>query len=626
MRGLADGTRIGHVPPFTHLVLRKPNMAALVWLGLAFLVGGVPSRAMPSPGFDASWQAAIGFAASDDLRFGRDIIFNYGPWGFLDWPQHVDRGQAALGFLFLMVAIVVTYCAAYLCVRLRWSTGVAGPVACAVTVASEPAGPGGRLVYAGLLFALLTLRARCARNAYGWRDILPTAVLTAVGTLLLQVKFSEGVALLAVAGIVAVSVASPRILIVSVGAFLATFELTFLALWVTARQRIADIVPWVRGSQEISVGYQEALSIEQGEYVLGYLVAGLLALAIAFLALSKALRHKNVAALGIVLIAAVMLGFGFKHGFTRHDPPHEVSFHLAAGFLLVGFATWSRRPGIVLAAAMAALLMVPTSLSNYDPFLARTEWRKSMELLVNNDYRRDTAEASRAWARDTYKLPENIVSEVRGHPVHVDPSELTLPWAYSLDWRPMPVFQSFSAYTSHLDNLNAEALVKAPADQIVLQQSTAGLDGRNIRWDTPRYILTLVCNYRMGARTDGWSVLHHDRNRCSAPQTIATQSVQAGAPVVVPEVDEGDILVARYTPQPDLFLASVAHLVSKDWSAIQVVTDDGTFRLPEALADGPLLMSLPASVAWQEPFDTFRYRQLTFNRAGTVEFQVVKVQ
>ncbi|MET8199069.1 hypothetical protein [Micromonospora taraxaci] len=608
------------------LAARLPGTAALLWFGLTVLIAGVPSTLIPSPGFDPSWQAGIGFAVSDNLRFGQDIVFNYGPWGFLDWPQHVSRTQAALGFLFGMAAVLALYWVVYLCVRPRWSGGVAGVIAFAVTVASAPAGPGGRLVYAGLLLTLLTLHDRFTRRIDTWRDAVPVVLLTAVGTLLLQVKFSEGVVLLALAGLVAVSVASVRQLIRGVGRALATFVVTFLVLWVGAGQRITDIVPWVRGSQEISSGYQEALAIEQGEFAFGYLTAGFLALVVGFLALRLAVRHKTVATAGIVVVSAVMLAFGFKHGFTRHDPAHEVSFFLAAGFLIVGFTTWVGRPAVALAAAAAAFLMAPSSLANYDPFLARNQWRTGIELLIDNDYRLTSVEAGRARARDTYQLPESIVSELRGRPVHVDPMELTLPWAYSLDWHPVPVFQTFSAYTPYLDQLNAEALIEAPADQVVLQEATLGIDNRNIRWDTPRYLLALACNYRVGARAERWTVLHHSQNRCSAPETTVSQPVTAGTPVLVPQVGTGEMLVARYRPEPSSMLASLVHLGLKDWSPIEVGADDQTFRLPEALTDGPLLVSLPAELAWQAPFDAFQYRQLTFNRAGTVEFQVIKVQ
>ncbi|MGC4748940.1 hypothetical protein ACLQ28_25260 [Micromonospora sp. DT201] len=611
---------------YRELVARLPGMAAFAWFGLTILVAGVPSALMPSPGFDPSWKAGIGFAVSDNLRFGKDIVFNYGPWGFLDWPQHVSRPQAALGFLFTTTAVVVLFWAIYLCVRLRWSAGAAGAIAFAVTVASGPAGPGGRFVYAGLLFALLTLHHRSTRRTHDWRGTLPTAILTAVGTLLLQVKFSEGVVLLALAGLVAVSVRSLGDLIRGVGVAAAAFVVTFLTLWLVAGQRVADILPWVRGSQEISSGYQEALSIEQGEYIVGYLAAGLLAIIVGILALSNAVRHKTVVTAGVVVVSAVVLAFGFKHGFTRHDPAHEVSFFMAAGFLLIGFAAWVRRPGIVLAAALAAFIMAPSGLGNYDPFQARDQWRTGTELLVNNNYRLTSIEASRMRARDKYQLPENVVSELRGRPVHVDPMELTLPWAYSLDWRPVPVFQSFSAYTPYLDELNAKALVEAPANQVVLHEATVGIDRRNIRWDTPQYLLALACNYRVGARAERWSVLHHSQNRCSPPQTTLTQPVTAGVPVAVPEAGPKEMIVARYRPEPSSMLASLVHLGLKDWSPIQVGTDDGTFRLAEALTDGPLMVSLPAELAWQAPFDAFQYRQLTFNRAGTVEFQVIRVQ
>ena len=47
--------------------------------------------------------------------------------------------------------------------------------------------------------------------------------------------------------------------------------------------------------------------------------------------------------------------------------------------------------------------------------------------------------------------------------MHLDPSEAAAVWAYELDWRPLPVFQPYIAWTQDLDERNAEAVASRTA-------------------------------------------------------------------------------------------------------------------------------------------------------------------
>ena len=59
--------------------------------------------------------------------------------------------------------------------------------------------------------------------------------------------------------------------------------------------------------------------------------------------------------------------------------------------------------------------------------------------------------------------------------VGVDEYETSLAWGYGLDWRPVPVFQRFVAYTAHADEGNARRLESdAHAPERVLRHKSQG--------------------------------------------------------------------------------------------------------------------------------------------------------
>src|SRR4051794_31689748 len=86
--------------------------AAIAWL--TWPVGSIA----PSTGLDPSWQIALHLAASERLTFGRDILFTYGPYGFLSQPLLVTSATGIASFLFC-VALQFALCAVILRSALR---------------------------------------------------------------------------------------------------------------------------------------------------------------------------------------------------------------------------------------------------------------------------------------------------------------------------------------------------------------------------------------------------------------------------------------------------------------------------------------------------------------------------
>src|SRR5207302_6851202 len=98
--------------------------------------------------------------------------------------------------------------------------------------------------------------------------------------------------------------------------------------------------------------------------------------------------------------------------------------------------------------------------------------------------RRREAAAGRARARSQLAVPAHDLKLLRGHSVDVEPYEISAAWAYGFRWRPEPLLQWYTAFDSHLDQMNASALANRGAERM-LRQRTPTLDAKVSSFEAP---------------------------------------------------------------------------------------------------------------------------------------------
>ena len=279
------------------------GVAALA-LGLSFL--SVPGR--PDTKLDASWQEMLILARAHGLQFGRDLIFTWGPWGFLCSRFHLGGTEAVpilvwqtLGQLVIAVLLIVLTSRLPAWRRLAFV---------AVTLAVH------WLFLDSVYFVLITLIAVSGLMDRG--ATLPRLFAWALALgFLSQLKFTYGV--ISAAAVGAASLCwlmrrSPgRIAAVVLG-----FAVSTLLAWVAAGQDLDNLYPYVRRSLEISSGYGQAMGFDESWPV--FLWGAALALSCAAFAWSvwRSARDRSVA-LGASLFLAFVMLVMWKESFTRAD-------------------------------------------------------------------------------------------------------------------------------------------------------------------------------------------------------------------------------------------------------------------------------------------------------------------
>lgn len=589
---------------------------------VTIFLAAAPAAAIPWTSLDVSWQVAINAARSRTLHFGSDLIYTYGPWGFVDHPYPLDRAQYTIAVLVGIAVVAALWLASYIGLRRLVRSRAAAVVATVSVVLSASVAEISTLAVttAGMVVLLELLNQRDDEARSLPFGLVATGIALCSG-LFLQVKLSTGVALLVVAAVAAFTQRPWRRALFTLVTSTVCVIISFLVLWLIDGQDIRDIQDWVHGSWQMVVGYSDAMAVERTDNVFGYVVALGLAAFIVVTAVRGARSFHRVQGVALLVLCVALLDIMFKAAFTRHDT-HEFAFFVMTTGLVIALGSLTRRRASTMLALTVSLLMTVPSLLTFDVGPIRDRWRTALEVAVTHHGAEKIVETSREQGRNSYLLPTAFIDLIGQQPVSVDPFEASLPIDYGMQWRPFPVFQNYAAYTPYLDDLNASAARDAPSDQLVLRTDGAAIDGRNWLWETPAYVLALACDYQAVHREAGWTLLEHATDICGTAIDVGSRRVEAGEKVTIPQAGPDQIVVARFAPTPDGLGTRALAAVFKNPDRFTVSVDDVAFRMPVALAGQPAMMSYPDR-GERGPFLPFEYRSVAYSRPGTVTFETL---
>ena len=555
-------------------------------LAFATLPRGV---SWPGTSADDSWRAGLAVVQEQGLHFGRDVVFTYGPLGFLTTSNVYVPWQALTG---MVVAIALQVLLCWTLLHVSRALPVLAAVALTCVVAAAPTTE----VEVGLAIVLaLGLSLLASDNAVPrW---LPAAGGAFAGVLLL-VTPTVGVEALAVAALVSLFGRAGRLL--SLAEMLVSFLIAFGLFWFATGNAIGDVLPWLRGTAQLVSGYTAGMAVNNPAH------PGEVRQALALLVLLSALVVLSARGLprlrqAALLLAWAVVGFGvFKEGFVRLDSHAAIFFATCA---VAGMALARGRVVRFAAGGVAVLacswsfasvgLGMPLALNDYVTHVNHIA--TDVHLLATPSKQDAVMAAGRAVIVDSLRLPRAVSRDLRTHTVDVQPTETSAAWALGVRWRPEPVFQGYAVLTPALDRLDADFLASTRAPERVLRvHPTIGIDGRNPAFDAPAAFLALVCNYRETFVSRYVEVLAHSTNRCGTPRLLARNDVAPGTLVRVPHAGADELVVARvHIPRP--LTERLRELVWKPSVTPQIVLDGATFTLVTATASGPLLMRLPRS-------------------------------
>lgn len=613
---------------------RTREATAWWWVPAAVVLAAVtwPVGSLSPSSLNAYFPVALHLVFTQGLEPGRDVVFTYGPLGFLAFPLVVSSGTALLAFAY--AALVHTaLVAAVLRVSLRrlpWPAALATAVvagAAPVPLVDVPV----LLVLAACLAAL----TEPAAMRFPWLAVGGGAAVA----LELLVKVNDGVVCLVLLALAVWrrpgGLRSELVLVASCASM-------FAVLWRAANGRFGDLETWARLSVHLVASYAQGMGLGGP--------ARDLEVAAALLAGTAGVAFAHAGSLGRPRGSAVWLALAcfcfafFKEGFVRADASHESIFFaaLAVALLLVDWSTpWlrvcalllaavslaelggSRLPAEAVLAAVATWLAVRTASSRTvlaagaavaaglvltishgaDALPDRpavAPLRAELRELATVSHRAEAIDVSRAAVRRSEALPPALVAQLRGHTVDVEPYGATFAWAYGLDWQPEPLLESYADYDPALDRIAADELTA----QRILQLPWTAIDHQNPLWQAPALVLAEICNYRrVAADASGFTVLSRTQDVCGTPRPLGNAVARDDAWVDVPRAAPGEIVYASIRVASGGFTELLRSLALRP-REIRLQTrglGGGTYKLVPATAAESLVLRLPRAGVLPQP-------------------------
>jgi len=497
---------------------------------------------MPSGGLDESWQLGVNEALAKGMVFGRDLIFTFGPYASVyanKYHPAVAHSMLWSGF-FLGSCFFLAAILNFASISLRMTLLLI--LVLAVNFAFDPR----FLVYPLLVFTALTrLDWSPSRTSsqYLARVILMSALFTPFGMIVL-VKGSFLVTCLC--GMVLSIAFLLRRKQLLLAALVLLLPLAAMAgFWWLAGQPIDALPDYFQSMLPIITGYTEAMAYNSRiSELLLYLLAAILLLIVTARELELDFFDKML----FLACLFITLFITFKAGFVRHDG-HAViaASSLAICTVLVCSLINSRNTRSVLVLSYIVWLGVCALHNKPLPKQALQAVASTYGNLLKGSYYRlfePDVIPQRYKARMTEIAKEGKFPLLNGSSDVYSYDQAFL-IASGNDWRPRPIFQSYSVYTEKLSQLNLQHLISRQApDNIFFKVQP--IDERLPSLEDGASWIPLWQQYHPVSQFDDYLQLGKNTSQSAVHLSAAgheTRTARLGEEIRVP--DKGSVVVMR---------------------------------------------------------------------------------
>ena len=441
----------------------------------------------PSTGLDPSWRISLNMAIDKGLIFGKDIVFTYGPLGYLETriPELVSRLPIILFqiFIYINAIVFILFWINQEPVKRKWEklNLVFIPF---ILLAFGPAlfiPSSITLFFYSLFYMILYLKRR---------DILILPILSICCLLSFYMKVNTGIVGNFLFVVFMLFILLRKYL--PVIPFLIITAVHFAILYFASYGLNTDFSTYISNSMDIISAYNDAMFELQNLMAVILGSVGLVLLIYPFIWSIENI-YKSILAYFLLFLFGAHTYILFKQGFTRSDMEHNTIYFSMINFIAIliyiSFPPIQKRlPFLAYLLPIALICVVGSKFNQFLSSMASTgQFIEEMSDPEKKIRLQETYAESRKLAPEMLEIIQDSTVDLLGF-------ETCYMYYNDLNYTPRPVFQSYSAFSPELIQQNVDFFNGEKAPEYIIYHFGT-IDGRNHFWEEPKSFIPILSHY-----------------------------------------------------------------------------------------------------------------------------------
>ncbi|WP_284650994.1 hypothetical protein [Flavobacterium terrisoli] len=443
---------------------------------------------------DPSWGIALNYANLNNLNWGTEFSFTYGPMGYLCTRINIGENKYLILAYDLFVFINYFFLFFY---SLKKSnnkiiTFLIILSVCLIFPSNSTAA--GALILMAFLIFWIRMSLDNPKPIYYLFQI-------AIVILAFYIKFNTGLIAfpLFYAGLIYNAIKRNEKWIYLISYALLPVILVFSLSTVLN----VSLLPYIKSGMELISGYNEIMYLENTIYhsIPHFIIMIILLIAVMFFNLNIFNKKDWLKKITILFLFGISFLILYKQTFTRADG-HVYDFFIYVSILLIcnldlhiNSTKWYAKVLFVTA------LLIPFKFLIFDNDRTLEIAEKLPKSTYISQFNEFTPTAGMHLFPNASQLPQSVLQKIGDKTVDIYPWNVQLLLMNKLNYGPRPVIQSYIAYTKHLENMNFDHYNSGKAPEYVIYD-VASIDGRYPFFDEPKVNLALIKNYKVVDKFD----------------------------------------------------------------------------------------------------------------------------
>lgn len=453
-------------------IIHTALMSALLITIIAVFVPLMPE--MPSEGLDPSWMFGINQAVAQNLSFGKDIIFTFGPYGSVYTKIYHPSTDLLMIISSFYLAISYWLCLFLLIHRVQYPWILSFIVVIA----------GLSLFRDSLLFSYAFITSLVFYKRLNFFDY-PSDVIKYPSLSILIIFFPFGLLVLIKSSLLIICISTllccALYMVMQKKYWFATMcviapIISTCLFWKAAGQNLVILPQYIKNTFYIIAGYTEAMSTEgQTREIIIYIIGSIIILSYTLIQNNFSKKSKFF----LFFNFSIFLFLAFKAGFVRHDGHALIAGSAILIAALFAYLIIQKRLFFIFLSSLLVWAYIdghyfPTSTLQFTQNIKNTyttSWNGLKIRIRDNNYLKSNFDSKIANLRTKSNYPK-----LEGTSDIYSTNQSYLISSGNL-WNPRPIIQSYSAYNTSLAILNKNHLLSQNAPNNLFF-SIEPIDGR----------------------------------------------------------------------------------------------------------------------------------------------------